>query len=191
MQSFIDANKTESPWDIHRTERTQKILPIILENVLGDILEIGAHQGTTTRILCETGAKFNRHVFVIDPWDGRQEGGGETYNLFMANCGNYKNLTVLKHGSETKFAIDGVKDKSFAYILIDGLHTYEAVKSDLDNFKHLVNVSGVICVDDWHGPYGFSEAIRNSVNNNITPEYKLLSVPNNFIETYIVRCQIK
>lgn len=187
IQKFLDEYSAIPRWDTLRTERTHKILPMVLEQVEGDILEIGAHIGTTTKVFCELGANFGRRVYVIDPWDGRQQGNNDTYEAFVGNCSQYENLTVHRCGSEKPAVLEALKDLRFAYILIDGLHEYNQVKHDFTTYRELLNVDGIICIDDWTGPYGPALEIRKPILDNLNDDYKLLASPEGFIENYMVK----
>lgn len=187
LQSFFESYRANAHWDIERMARHKVILPELLSLVNGDILEIGAHVGTSTKMLCEIAEKFNRTVYVIDPWDGRQEGDGDVYQQFLGNTVNIKNLVVLRHGSERPEAFDSVKSKNFAFIFIDGMHSYDAVVGDFTRYRTLLNKNGVICVDDWTGPYTFCEQIRRAIYDHINDEFVMIDSPSTLIEKYIVR----
>lgn len=189
IQELLDKYEAIPKWDTLRTERTRMFLPLVLERVQGDILEIGAHAGTCTKVFCEIGAQHGRHVFVVDPWDGRQQGSEAIFGQFNGATSTYKNLTVQRKGSEDptvleKFQEDNTK---FAFILIDGLHTYDAVKNDLERYKDLLEPHGVICIDDWRGPYGFSAGIQRAAFAYLDDGYRHLTTPDTFIETYFVK----
>lgn len=187
LQSFFKDYRPIPAWDTDRTGRTKLLLSSILEKADGDILEIGAHRGTTTQVFCEIGARFGRKVYVIDPWDGRQEGSAEVYNAFLGNMSKFSNYTVHKCGSETPQAFNAVKDLKFAYILIDGLHSYDAVVSDFTKYRAMLTTNGVICVDDWSGPYAFSQQIRRAIKEYLGHEFIIIESPDVLIEKYVVR----
>ena len=189
IQKFMDNYEAKKGWDVRRTERANDILPIVLQHVAGDILEIGAYQGGTTKVFCRVGAEYDRVVHVIDPWDGRQQGSHSAYNAFKTYTSDFTNLTVQKAGAEDpkvleQFKKDGLK---FAFILIDGDHSYESIKSDILSYKDLLLPRGVICIDDWHGPYGFSDGIQQAARDHLDDNYKLLDAPDSFIERYFVK----
>jgi hypothetical protein len=187
LTSYLKSYKSVSNWDTLRPARTADYLPAILEAVDGDILEIGAHRGDTTKVLCEIAAKFNRSVYVIDPWDGRQEGDAAIFNIFTANTNKYSNLKYHRAGSETSSAIEFMSDKKLSYLLVDGLHTYNAVCNDIYNYAKLIHQHGVLCVDDWTGPYGFSPEIQRATFDSIGDRFELIDCPPQLIERYFVR----
>lgn len=174
-------------WDVERMSRHKLLLPQILEKVDGDILEIGAHRGDSTRMLCEIAEKFNRKVYVIDPWDGRQEGNNDVYGEFCTNTADCKNLIVHRMGSEKPEAFEAVKDIKLAFLFIDGMHSYDAVVSDFTKFRKLLSDKAVICVDDWTGPYDFCDSIRRGVRDHMNDDYEEIQSPGSLIEKYIVR----
>ena len=189
IQEFLDQYNAIARWDPLRAERTPQILSMVLENVEGDILEIGALRGRTTQIFCDEGLKHGRHVDVIDPWDGRQEGGDKVYTEFKNNTARCKNLTVHRLGSDNPAILQRLRERGvkLCFILIDGLHTYDAVKNDLTLYADLLEPHGVICIDDWRGPYGFSAAIQKAAHEQLDEGYQHLKTPDTFIETYFVK----
>jgi hypothetical protein len=189
IQEFLDQYDAIARWDPLRTERAPKILPMVLEHVEGDILEIGALRGRTTQAFCDVGAKYNRHVFVVDPWDGRQQGSHKEFTEFQNNTAGCQNLTVHRMASENPAALKALKEQGvkLSFILIDGLHTYDAVHNDLMLYKDLLESHGVICIDDWRGPYGFSAAIQKAAHEQLDEDYQHLKTPDSFIETYFVK----
>lgn len=198
IQKYLEAYETiggpvmvtvGKQWDPHRTKRTRVIVPIVLEHVEGDILEIGAHIGTTTVVFCDAARDKGRNVTVIDPWDGRQQGNNKIHQQFKTATTHLTNLVVHHMGSEdprplAQFKADGTK---FAFILIDGLHSYPAVKNDIEKYSELLMPGGILCIDDWHGPYTFSKAIQKAANECLGDNWRQLSHPESLIETYFVK----
>lgn len=189
LQTYIDACNVIPTWDTLRVERAEDIIPIVLEHVEGDILEIGAHIGSSTNVFCSHAAKYDRNVYVVDPWDGRQQGNHAVFEKFKNNTAHHTNLIVQRTGSENKAVLAKFKKDNirFAFILIDGLHSYDAVAQDINNFKDLLLPDGVICIDDWCGPYGFSKHIRKAAQDHLDDNYQLLQSPASFIERYFIK----
>lgn len=187
LTSYLQSYKPVSNWDTLRSDRTAQYLSAILEVVDGDILEIGAHAGHTTKVLCEIAEKFNRNVYVIDPWDGRQEGDSAIFNVFTANTSKYSNCHYHRAGSEVASSIEFMANKKLSYLLVDGLHTYNAVCNDIANYAKLINQYGVLCVDDWTGPYHFSPEIQRATFDSIGDRFELIDCPHQLIERYFVR----
>lgn len=187
LKSFFASYSAVVHWDVERMSRHRLLLPQILEKTEGDILEIGAHRGDSTRMFCEIAEKFGRKVYVIDPWDGRQEGDAGVYGEFVTNTADCKNLIVHRMGSEVPEAFEAVKHIKIAFLFIDGMHSYDAVVSDFTKFRKLLSDKAIICVDDWTGPYDFCDAIRRAVRDHMNDEYEEVQSPGSLIEKYIVR----
>jgi len=112
-----------------------------------DAIEIGALDGLTTQYL----SSFFRRVFVIDPWDGRQQGEPSKYDIFLNNTKNLTNVFHCRTGSETieaKNFLDSVESPKFRFAFIDGLHTNEAVINDFNLCKNRIEPDGLIFIDD-------------------------------------------
>ena len=189
LQKYLDDYEAIPGWDTFRTDRLNVILPLIFQFIDGDVLEIGAHQGGSTSIFCEVGDKYNRNVIVIDPWDGRQEGNNQVYSKFKENTASFTNLVVYKLSSDDpsireKFTVSKIK---LSFILIDGLHSYAAVKNDIEKYLDFLSPHGILCIDDWRGPYKFSAEIRKAALDHLGDNIKELNTPNSFIEQYFVK----
>jgi hypothetical protein len=116
-----------------------------------DAIEIGALEGDTTKIL----AQNFRRVFVIDPWDGRQQGAPHRYDMWKANTANLKNVFHVKAGSETPDArsfLKSVDAWNLGFVYVDGLHTAEAVVNAVHLVMPYTNNQTRIMVDDIEWP---------------------------------------
>jgi len=101
-----------------------------------NFLEIGCWLGRSTAYLAEAIKKSKKDikVHVIDTFMG--EGMTEAKNSFrhefeknMKDCGVYDIIEI--HEGPSEIQIDLLKDDFFDFIYIDGLHTYDNVKSDI------------------------------------------------------------
>ena len=131
-----------------KSKMFESILNNLLPNTPGDILEIGALTGTSTKVFCETAAKFGRKVFVVDPWNGSQEGSDYQHEQFLNRTAGYNNLVVIKLSSNSDEAIEKIKKMNLAFAFIDGLHTFEFALKDLQSAAGSLSESGVLCLDD-------------------------------------------
>ena len=170
--------KNHSYGSKNQRERLKRICELSLNNTEGDILEIGAHIGLTTKIFCELARKYNRKVMVIDPWNGQQEGNQSVYVEFMKNTKGYDDvLTVHRQSSLLPESREIIQNNKFAMCFVDGLHTKDACRYDIES---CINQKGIIAVDDltWSPGlkdlvFGFSEKYKrkNVVNNKIREGY--------------------
>jgi hypothetical protein len=112
-----------------------------------DAIEIGALDGLTTQYL----SSFFKRVFVIDPWDGRQQGEPSKYDIFLNNTKHLPNVFHCRTGSETveaKKFLDNIENANFGFAFIDGLHTKDAVINDFNLCKNRIETGGIIFIDD-------------------------------------------
>ena len=169
-------------------ELIRKILPVCT----GDILEIGAFDGRSTRVFAEIGKTFDRQVYVVDPWDGHQEGNEKVYKEFIKNTAHLSNIHVLRVSSQDKSAIDYISKLSLCFCLIDGLHTKDAVTQDILAVQSASFGKGIIMVDDVRDLYGCLGAktcqdIMDSVNYHQNDKWKHILSPSEWLGTCYVK----
>lgn len=132
------------------------------------VMEIGAFGGQTTRRLAERG----NFVIAIDPYLPNSEDGllngeypSEVYLRFMKNTIG-KNVILFPLTSEQTFNLwdKFIKKKIINSIFIDGLHTYDGVKTDFKWIKYLKK-NGIIAFDDTDLP-GVKEFINEVIKNS-------------------------
>jgi len=103
------------------------------------VLEVGSWKGRSTHALL-TGCKgevtavdhFQGSADILDSTNKRAK-VEDIYGEFLKNVGSFKNLKIEKMSSER--ASEKLKDEKFEMIFIDGEHTYEAVKKDIELWK--------------------------------------------------------
>lgn len=114
-------------WPMESPENTTKgLLDLIEETKPVSVLEIGSLRGVSTELFLLN----SRQVYAIDPWES-----DFILGLFIENCGWYPHL-VWKRGKSP----DDLKDlpsNSYDLAYIDGDHSYEAVKKDLEVCKRI------------------------------------------------------
>ena len=126
------------------------------------MVEIGSFIGESTIIFAE---HFNQ-VIAIDPFqaDYHKEDPtskfnfDEVYDEYMRRTSPFPNIKTLRLTSDS--ALDVLKDELFDFIYIDGIHTYEQVKIDIDNYLPLLKEGGIIGGHDY-GPHwpGVNKAV--------------------------------
>lgn len=138
----------------------------------GDLVEIGAWRGWTTTFLAAAAHRFGRKVIVIDPWPEEDD-----YNQFLESVHHYRSvIDVYRTVSQEPLVVDLLKSRNLCFVFVDGMHTYEAVKSDLETVRHC---AGIIAIDDvsWNG------GIRKAVDECID---KKLILNSSFRECYLI-----
>jgi hypothetical protein len=131
------------------------------------MIEIGSYAGESTEIF----AKNFKKVISIDPFINDYDENDpackymdltevyETFNLMMSK---YDNIVHIRKKSDD--AINDLIDTKVDLIYIDGLHTYEQVKTDIKNYNNLINNLGFICGHDYHPVWqGVVDAINETI----------------------------
>lgn len=111
-----------------------------------DCIEIGSFKGRSTVCLAATA----KSVIAIDPHRAGADGqlqDGDTYQDFLNNTSEYKNIIPMRMTSEE--AAPHIKDNSVDLVWIDGMHDYENVKKDIENYLPKLKVGGVIAFHDY------------------------------------------
>jgi len=123
-------------------------------------LEIGALYGGSSVYILENFCKMNgsQHYIMdintnefiennIKPYDNKV-----TY-ILGESADSFK---MFNHNGETKEFLD--------FVYIDGLHTYEQVSRDIDNYLQIIKPSGSIGGHDYHRVY---QGVINAINEKL------------------------
>ena len=119
----------------------------------GLLVELGSHYGVSFFSFCEAAERFSQetHVFAVDTWEGDSQAGFYANNVFERVLGHQKkyhgNTSTLIRNTFTeasKYFGEGTID----LIHIDGLHTYEAVRKDYNEWKDKLKKGGTILFHD-------------------------------------------
>ncbi len=126
------------------------------------IIEIGSWKGRSTHALLSGAVKRTdgqppAKVIAVDTWKGTlNEQGGMTgpaiavpdhdvYEEFMANVGQFPNLEAMRMTSLEAAKL--VPDQSVDMVFIDGDHSYESVKADIEAW--MPKARKMLCGHDW------------------------------------------
>lgn len=132
-----------------------------MQNLRGDIVEIGSWQGKSTYFLglaaklSENGKVWaidhflgnlgKEHYYVVNNEDLSDLESGFRENMNNANIGDVVNLLNLP----SDVACNYIKDGSVRLIFIDGDHTERGLLQDLLLFKPKLKDGGIIIFDDY------------------------------------------
>lgn len=105
------------------------------------VLEIGAAYGYSTILMAEVA----EHVLSIDPHVVHDSLETHTRNLITYNV-DYKVGRLV--GPNTTM-LPPLDDRQFDVVFVDGDHTAEGVRFDLEQSLRLVKLGGVIAFHDW------------------------------------------
>lgn len=124
---------------------------------LGDVsdktmIEIGSFIGESTVIFAE----HFKHVIAIDSFVPDYDSNDPTSNFnFDEVFDEFQNRIKEKKDKITVYkmyscdAVVSLKDDTYDFVYIDGLHTYEGVKDDINNYLPLVKKGGYIGGHDY------------------------------------------
>jgi len=128
-------------------------------SVKGDILEIGSFMGSSGLLLAAGNdiSKRKSDLWLIEP---NPRPTKEVFLDIFKKLGLASNTHLINKTSENARKD---LDKRFRFIFIDGLHSYEYVKKDIDLWKDLLNPGGLIAFHDYTSP-GVSTAIEEMIN---------------------------
>lgn len=106
------------------------------------VLEIGSYCGRSTICIAQTASK----VVAVDYFDGRatpeQRDTSETFNKSLKKYGVYDKVTTCHPEAE-------LPPGKFGFVFIDGDHSYEAVRRDIDRAASVLTEDGLIAFHDY------------------------------------------
>lgn len=135
-----------------KTEQTALLhLPALVDNLDGEIVEIGSFKGKST-VALSLGSKWisekKRTIYAIDPFisNGYYR---DYFNEFQNNILNYRlanYVTPIK-----KFSHEAIQNcpKSISALFVDGDHSYSGVKRDIELYAPKVVPGGFIAFHDY------------------------------------------
>ena len=117
------------------------------------IVELGTYKGNSLFAMAQAvkDLKLNTSLRAVDTWQGDAHSGfygDEIWKTFNKALEHYKDLDIHPHRMLFDQARDKFEDGSIDILHIDGLHTYEAVKHDLDNWSPKVKSNGIVMFHD-------------------------------------------
>lgn len=120
-------------------------------------LEIGTFDGILISSLAERYKDMT--IYAIDAFVKASGTGGGHLPFVVENCKRYENISLFKEKSVT--ALKKLKESGYMFdvILVDGDHSYEATKIDLNGSWEVLAQGGTIMVHD----YGI-ELTKNAVD---------------------------
>jgi hypothetical protein len=152
------------------------IADLVLSQLGGNIVEIGAAEGKATVALAEIAKKHGAKVLVIDPYNGDQEGTETLYQKWKVATAPYDNIVHLRESSLEQRAIQAMVDFKPSFVFVDGLHYEWAAYSDTRAAQLALPVGGYVCVDDSnHLKKDAGAAFQRSINEGY---FDLIKIPD-------------
>jgi len=146
LEEYAEPN-AKPRWATKQRDRMLAIATWCAQNEVGDLAEIGAYRGETTKRLLQVAEAYDRRVLVVDPWKtGTQNCNGTEYPQFVLATQPWADrLDVVRLPSQNKEAIIALMLRDLCFAYVDGLHKYGPALGDIMAVRH---VRGVIAVDD-------------------------------------------
>jgi predicted O-methyltransferase YrrM len=129
------------------------------------IVEIGSYLGASSVILAIGAKQTNGHLYCVDTWqnDAMSEGKRDTYGQFQTNTNNLTKWITPKKGYSEDIAREFL-DK-IDLLFIDGDHSYDSVKNDLDIWLPKLNENAWVIMHDS----GWADGVKRVINEVILP----------------------
>ena len=151
-----------------------------VENIKGDIVEFGSHEGHSgiliaeylkrnlinkNLFLCDTFEQFPFNEYGIDEmWSGRDE-KDFTFEDVKRNFTDYINVELIK--GEFKDTIHRIREKDLCFAYID-CDSYESTKFLFDTIFPILNTGGCIACEDYghHNLLSARKAVDEFIDSN-------------------------
>jgi predicted O-methyltransferase YrrM len=129
-------------------------IPYLIKHIANPIgIEIGTAEGYTTIHLLNSVPGLT--LYGIDPyedyidWDARLISNSNVgYEQLLDKTKNYDNYHHIRASSDV--AVQNLEDNSFDFIFIDGLHTYDQVLADCQNYYPKLKKNGLLLGHDYN-----------------------------------------
>ena len=148
MYQYIDS---VSGWLTSAEQTALLHLPVLVDHLDGEIVEIGSFKGKST-VALGLGSKWiserKRTVFAIDPFISN----GNYHEYFNAFQHNILNFRLANYVSAIKnFSHEAIKycPERISALFIDGDHSYLGVKRDIELYAPRVVLGGYIAFHDY------------------------------------------
>lgn len=152
----------------HLTKKERLLLyklALSLTNKTNCVVEIGSYLGASSLFLASAIKELGGQVYCIDTWsnEGMSEGQRDTFDEFLKNTEPLEDFISPIRG----YSVDVVKtfNKEVDLIFIDGDHSYEAVKADVESWLPKVKDGGIVVFHD----IGWAEGVKRVVSEYIKP----------------------
>lgn len=127
-------------------------------------LEIGCARGTTTEFLLKELPELE--LWGVDPYIDYVDWNGnnltelnDLFDSLLQRMTPYKDRFHI-HRKYSDDAVEDFQDGFLDFIFIDGLHTYEQVKKDCENFYPKVKTGGLFSGHDYNNIKDVQNAVK-------------------------------
>jgi predicted O-methyltransferase YrrM len=124
------------------------------------VVEVGSYKGKSTAYMCSALSKKNNIKFyAVDTFcsDSMPVERKDVLDEFLENTKEYKSiispLRGIAHETAKKWSLP------IDLLFIDGDHSYEAVRTDIEDWVKFVKSGGIVIFHDYGNPCGVKEAV--------------------------------
>jgi predicted O-methyltransferase YrrM len=144
-------------------------------------LEVGSYLGASACFLASGVKERHGRVFCVDTWKNEEmsEGLRDTFSEFQANVKPYEDVIIALRGKSDNVAEEF--NEGIDLLFIDGGHSYEAVKADVEAWFPKLNVNAIVIFHD----YQWAEGVQRVVDERVRPLSQ--DGGNSFHNTYWTR----
>jgi len=132
----------------------------------GNFLEIGSYLGASSCFLAAAAMDIGGvKIHCVDTWqnEGMSEGLRDTWAEFKKNVEPFSSLVVTHRGLSTEIA--KTFNNKIDLLFVDGDHSYEACRADVEAWFPHMKQGGVLVMHD----YGWAEGVRQVVEKIVKP----------------------
>lgn len=142
-------------------------------------LEIGSFEGSS--VIFFSRFLTNSNLTCVDIWEGVEELSNVDFKVvesnFDKNISKVKFNKIIKIKKESEIFFKSNKEK-FTIIYIDGNHFFENVINDIEKSWRILEVDGILILDDYHWSY-YNEPKQNpayGINIFLDKYYKSIEI---------------
>ena len=184
------------------------LCPVTRDNLLhllpkgGEVAEIGVAQGEFSAAILANACP--RKLHLIDPWqhqereDYRNDGNNaddeeqeRRYRQVLSGFSpRIRGGQVEIHRAFSQDVAANFSDGQFDWIYVDGLHSYDGVRSDLRHYKDKVKPEGLILGHDYANHWRAVEmnfGVVEAVNDFVAQEgFRFVALTHDMFPTYVL-----
>lgn len=127
------------------------------------VVEIGGYLGASSLFLASAIKERRGQVYCVDTWtnEGMSEGRRDTFDEFLKNTEPLKNFISPLRGYSVN--VGKTFNRKVDLLFIDGDHSYEAVKADVEAWLPKVKNEGMVVFHD----IGWAEGVKTAVSEYV------------------------
>ena len=139
-------------------------------------VEIGVYRGRSIMYMAEKIKELNKNIklYGIDTFEGlpynsspllESEEGYNMYEIYVNNIKPLKDIINTVIG-DSRNVYENFKNESIDFVFIDGSHSYEDVKTDIELWFPKIKIGGIISGHDYEdcpiNKYGVIQAVNEA-----------------------------